>query len=91
MSIDKENDKSELTMVEAQELWNKYYPDCAKHIKRGDGTAEMVIWIDMYDAHSYGKHSHYISTDAESDGVNIWVTKREYFPREFKIEQSEIK
>lgn len=77
-------DKSELTLTEAKELWNKYYPDCAKHIKDEDNSAEMVIWINMPDNHSYGDTLHYISTDAESDGKDIWVTTKEYFPRSIK-------
>ena len=72
-------DKSGLSEDEAKELWNEYYSDCAKHIKSG-GTAEMVIWVEMIDPHSYGKYSHYISEDAESDGIVIWEIKKTYFP-----------
>jgi len=72
-------DKSGLTITEAKELWNKYYQDCAKHIKSG-GTAEMVIWINMHDGHTYGDTLQYISTDAESDGNRIWETTKKFFP-----------
>lgn len=77
-------DESELTLDEAKALWNKYYPDLAKHIKSGN-TGEMAIWINMPNAHSYSETLQHISTNAESDGVNIWETKKEYFTREFKI------
>lgn len=81
-------DQSELTLDEAKALWNQYYPDLAKHIKNGN-TGEMAIWIDMPDAHSYGETLQHISTDAESDGVNIWEVKKHYFTKEFKIQQLE--
>ena len=80
-------DKSELTLQEAKELWNQYYSDCAKHIQSG-GTCEMVIWINMVNSHSYGDSLQYISTDAESDGQRIWVTKKEHFTPKFKIEET---
>lgn len=73
-------DKNEITLKEAIELWNEYYPDAARHIKDGN-PVEMVIWIEMDKPTSYGKHLQYISTDAESDGVNIWVTERKNFPK----------
>lgn len=76
-------DETELTIEEAKALWNKYYPDAAKWIKEGD-EVEMVIWINMQDKFSYGESLAYISTDAESDGKDIWVTKKEYFTKEFK-------
>jgi hypothetical protein len=81
-------DKTELTLSEAQDLWNQYFPDCAKHIKDPDNHAEMVIWIDMDTPHSYGKYLCHIASDAESDGKDIWETKKTYFTREFKIEQN---
>lgn len=71
-------DKTELTLEEAKELWNKYYPDAAKWIKEGN-TVEMVLWINMDTPHSYNESVQYISTDAESDGVNIWTTVRQNF------------
>lgn len=77
-------DESDLTLDEAKALWNKYYPDLAKHIKNGE-TGEMAIWIDMPDNTSYGKTLQHISTDAESDGIHIWETKREYFTKNFPI------
>ncbi len=77
-------DKTELTLDEAKELWNKYYPRAAKHIYH-DGEVEMVIWIDMETPSSYGKYLEYISTDAESNGVTIWETKKTYFTSQFKI------
>lgn len=73
-------DKSELTLQEAKDLWNKYYMDCAKHIKNG-GTSEMVIWINMEDKYSYRDTLEYISTDAESDGYDIWETTKKYFTK----------
>jgi len=76
-------DKTDLTLAEAKELWNKYYPRAAKHIHH-DGQVEMVIWIDMPDNSSYGKHLEYIRTDAESDGTSIWETKKTYFTKSFK-------
>lgn len=75
-------DKNELTIDEAKKLWNEYFPDCAKWIKEGN-CAEMVIWINMEMPYLYKDTLQYISTDAESDGVNIWVTKKEYFTKEF--------
>ena len=80
-------DESGLTLDEAKELWNKYYPDLAKHIKNGN-TGEMAIWINMIDKHSYGETLAHISTDAESDGQSIWEIKKQYFIREFKFTQS---
>lgn len=71
-------DKTELTIDEAKELWNKYYPDAARWIHEGS-CVEMVIWINMQDPKSYGESLQYISTDAESDGNIIWETKRSYF------------
>lgn len=75
-------DKSELTIVEAKQLWNNYFPDLARHIKSGE-VGEMVIWINMETPQSYGDTLEYISTDAESDGVQIWETKRHNFTRQF--------
>jgi hypothetical protein len=76
-------DKSELTLDEAKELWKKHYPDAASWIKEGN-SAEMVIWVNMVDSSDYRDTLEYISTDAESDGVNIWVTERIYFTKEIK-------
>jgi hypothetical protein len=73
-------DETNLTLDEAKELWDKYYPRAAKHIYH-DGQVEMVIWVDMVTPSSYGNHLQYISTDAESDGVNIWVTTKDYFTK----------
>lgn len=72
-------DESGLTLSEAKELWNKYYLDAAKWIKSG-GEVGMVLWINMEDSFSYKDSLQYISTDAESDGTLIYVTKTEYFP-----------
>ena len=71
-------DKSELTLDEAKKLWNEHFADAAKWIKEGN-TVEMVIWINMATPQSYGDALQYISTDAESDGVSIWETKKSYF------------
>ncbi len=73
-------DKTELTLDEAKALWAKYYPDLAKHINGGE-TGEMALWINMPDNHSYGETLQHISTDAESDGVRIWETRKIYFPK----------
>jgi len=78
-------DKTSLTIDEAKELWNQYYPDCAKHIKDG-GSSEMVIWINMDSPQSYGDHFEYITPDAESDGDIIWETKKSFFTKRFKVE-----
>ena len=75
------HDESNLTLNECIALWNKYYPDCAKFITDEYNTAEMVIWINMEDPTSYKDTLHYISTDAESDGTNIWETTKKYFPK----------
>ena len=71
-------DETSLTFEEATELWNKYYEDAAKWIKN-DGLVEMVLWTNMETPESYAESSQYISTDAQSDGSNIWVVKKEYF------------
>ena len=71
-------DKTSLTFDEAKELWNQYYEDAAKWIKN-EGVVEMVLWINMETPSSYDEFKHFISTDAESDGHNIWVVKKEYF------------
>jgi hypothetical protein len=76
-------DKFGLTLKECHELWSKYYPQAAKHIK-DNGEVEMVVWINMVDSHSYGEYEQYISTDAESDGNTIWVTEKKLFPKEIK-------
>lgn len=71
-------DKSELTLEEAKKLWNLHFADAANWIKDGN-TVEMVIWVNMTTPQSYGDTLQYISTDAESDGVSIWETKKSYF------------
>lgn len=71
-------DKSELTLDEAKQLWNQYFTDAAKWINDGN-SCEMVIWINMQSPQSYGDTLQYISTDAESDGISIWETKKNYF------------
>lgn len=73
-------DKNELTIEDAKQLWNQYHPDAAKHIKNG-GRVEMVIWINMSTSSSYGESLEHISYDAESDGVSIWETKKQYFTK----------
>lgn len=73
-------DKTKLTLDEAKQLWNKYYEDAAKWIKNGN-TLEMGIWVNMSTPHSYVELLQYIPTDAESDGVSIWETKRLYFKK----------
>lgn len=73
-------DKSELTLDEAKQLWSAHYADAAKWIKEG-GTVEMVVWINMATPNSYGESLQYISTDAESDGVSIWETRKTYFEK----------
>ena len=78
------HDASDLTLNEAKELWNKYYPIAAKHIYH-DGEVEMVIWISMTDSHSYGDKLQHICTDAESDGVTIWETVKNTFPKNFEL------
>jgi hypothetical protein len=78
-------DETELTLDEAKVLWNKYFSDLAKHINNGD-TGEMVIWINMINDHSYGEKLQHISTDAESNGVSIWETRKTYFTKEFNVE-----
>ena len=77
------HDAAELTLSEAKELWNSYYPQAARHIKN-EGEVELVIWINMPDKYSYGESLEYISTDAGSDGNEIWESKRNYFTRKFK-------
>lgn len=77
-------DKTSLTINEAKALWNEYFNDAAKWIKDGN-TVEMVIWIGMEAPESYGNHLQYISTDAESDGISIWETKKEYFTKQYDI------
>lgn len=76
-------DKTGLTLAEAKELWNAHFKDAAKWIKDGN-TVEMVIWNDMDSPQSYGKWLEYISTNAESDGNDIWETKKTYFTKQFK-------
>ena len=80
-------DETELTLSEAKELWNKYYPRLAKHIKN-DEKGEMAIWINMEDKYSYGETLQYISTDAESDGNNIWETKKIYFIKNYNLNEN---
>lgn len=75
-------DKTGLTLSEAKELWNAHFKDAANWIKDGN-TVEMVIWNEMDSPQSYGKRLEYISTDAESNGTEIWETKKVYFTREF--------
>lgn len=77
-------DQTSLTLDEAKELWNKYYPDAAKHIYGGN-TVEMVIWVNMETPQSYGDSLEYISSDSESDGVTIWQTVKQTFIKSFSI------
>jgi hypothetical protein len=72
-------DLTDLTRGEANALWDKHYPDCAKHINSGN-SAEMAVWIEGTEGSPFRETSHYISTDAESDGKLIWETTRSYFP-----------
>ena len=73
-------DQTELTIDEAKSLWNQYYNEAAMHIKDG-AAVEMVIWVDMEDKNSYGKSLQYISHDADSDGTNIWVVTKSFYPK----------
>jgi hypothetical protein len=73
-------DVTDLTLQEAKTLFSEHYSDAAKHIKNG-GTVEMVIWTNMVDNKSYGSHLQYIDSDAASDGIDIWVERKEYFPK----------
>lgn len=82
-------DQTELTLTEAKLLWNKHYADAAMWIKIGN-EVEMVLWINMDHPTAYGDSLQYISTDAESDGMNIWVTKREYFTKQLYVEDESI-
>jgi hypothetical protein len=77
-------DRANLTLNEAKELWNQYYPRAAKHIYH-DGKVNMVIWINMVDSSHHFDFLHHIGTDAESDGITIWKTKKTFFPQEIKI------
>ena len=76
------HDESGLRLSDAKELWNKYYPQLARLIKEGD-CGEMVIWINMPNNISYIETLEHISTDAESDGRDIWVTEKHYFTQKF--------
>lgn len=71
-------DKTELTIDEAKELWNQYFSDAARFIY-GGGSVEMVIWVNMEHPTLYGESLQYVSTDAESDGLSIWETRKTYF------------
>lgn len=73
-------DETDLTLDEAKELFNKYRKEIISILKNKDDykSLEAVIWIDMEDSHSYGKHLVYITLDYETNGVDIWETKREY-------------
>lgn len=79
-------DEVELTLSEAKELWNKYYPRLAKHIKDGE-AGEMALWINMIDKYSYGEPLQHIIPDAESDGINIWETRKTYFTKSFNLDE----
>ena len=72
-------DETGISYERAKELWNKYYPECAKWIKEEGNTAEMVLWVNMNGPHSYKDYDQYISTDAQSDGVRIWEMQRKDF------------
>lgn len=73
-------DENELTLSEAKELWNNHYEDAAKYIKAGN-SVEMAIWVNMISPGHFNETLQYISTDAESDGLNIWEVKRNYFKK----------
>ena len=77
-------DRSDLTLDEAKQLWNAHFTDAAKWIKDGN-TVEMVIWINMGTPQSYGDTLQYISTDAQSDGIHIWEVTKKYFTKQFEI------
>lgn len=76
-------DKRGLTLSEAKELWNKYYPEAKKHIKSGD-SIDMAIWINMTDEYSFGEKLHHIGSDAELDGNYIVERSVKYFPQTLK-------
>jgi hypothetical protein len=71
-------DKSELTLDEAKELLRKHKPQIIKLLKDKVESMEAVIWINMEDKHSYGDSLIYITQMHETDGKEIWETKRHY-------------
>jgi len=73
-------DKSELTLSEAKNFWNKYYPQCAQLIHNGT-ACQMYLWINMDSPDSYGETLYQIDNDAESNGFKIWETKTIEFPK----------
>jgi hypothetical protein len=48
----------------------------------------MVIWVNMGNDHSYGETLQYIYTDAESDGIDIWETRKSYFTKKFPMSEN---
>jgi len=77
-------DQTEITLSEAKELWNKYYPQLRSLIKSGDKTGEMVIWTSMEDKHSFGEKLYHIGNDAEVEGDYIIERTVTYFPPKIK-------
>jgi len=71
-------DVSAISLEDAKELWNKYYPDLRKFIKSGN-RGEMVIWINMKDDSDYNEKLYHIGGDAEVDGQYIIEKTVNYF------------
>jgi len=45
-------DKDQLTLDEAKELWNKHYTDMVKKVEEGEDI-EVVIWVNMKHPSDY--------------------------------------
>lgn len=71
--------QTSLTLEEAKQLWNKYYPDFVKNIKEGN-SIEVCIWINMLDEYSFGEKLYHIPHNAELDGDYIIEKVVNYFP-----------
>lgn len=71
-------DKTELTLDEAKELYRQHKPFIIKLLQDKVESLEAVIWINMTTPNDYGDHLIYITYEFETDGREIWQTIREY-------------
>ena len=60
-------DKSELTLVEAKNLWNEYYSDMVEKTEESDNI-EVAIWINMKDESDYQETLIHLSAPEVRNG-----------------------
>lgn len=67
-------DRTNLTLDEAQELWNEHYNDMVKQVKDGFDI-EVAIWINMQDEEDFrDTFVHLLAPNVDEDGC-LWEKK----------------